>query len=261
VRKKLLINLATALGGLAFSIVIGVALHSAVAGLVVAFGIAVLRLVVDVRLNLHQDTPIEISFLNSYARLRESPCDLFREAAVTKLKAVNSYFDDLANGHLPVGNQSEVFDLLKLLFCDISFVKEIHATSFGEVEEWRTWWGTRYLEIHKAASKRGVKIERVFILRSDEEVQKAADVMSANSSCNVVAKYALRSAISQSDFNNAGNCMLFLNRAHIPVYSLQAVHDGDGGFASAVIFNNATHIKPVADSYSHINAVATPVRG
>lgn len=234
-------------------------MQSPLAGLVVMFGIVTLQLLVDVRLNLHQPVPIEISFLNSYTKLRESPCELFREAAVAKLRTVNAYFDDLANGHLLVQNQSEVFDLLNILFCNIDVIKEIRATSFGEVDEWRTWWGKQYLDIHKAATKRGAKVERIFILRSEDEVKGAVDVMRTNAAYGVV-KYALRSAISQGDFNNANNCMVFFNRERVPVYSLQAVHDGDGKFLSAVIYNDLPHIKPVIDSYSHINAMSVPFR-
>jgi hypothetical protein len=261
VRKKLLINVATGVSGLAVSILVGVVLHSSLAGLVTGFGIAILRLVVDIRLNLNPNIPIEISFLNSYTRLRESKCDLFREAAVAKLRDVNAYFDDLAGGQLAVRNQSEVFDLLKLLFCEISFIREIHSTSSGEADEWRTWWGKHYLEIHKAAIKRGVKIQRIFIVRSDDEATSAADIMRANTAHNIIVKYAVRPEISQSDFNNASNCMLFFDRNRVPVYSLQAVHDGEGKFLSALICNDITHIKPVADSYSHIDAMSVLFRG
>jgi hypothetical protein len=259
-RRTIFINVAIALGGLACSIGVGLVLHSPIAGLVVAFGLTTIRLVVDVRLNLHQNVPIEISFLNRYLQLRDSSCDLFRGAAVTKLRAVTSYFDDLANGLLPVLTQSEVFDLLKLLFCNIGSIKEIRATSFGEVGEWRTWWGKQYLEIHKAATKRSVKIERIFILRSEDEAEGAADVMRATAAYGVV-KYTLQSRISQSDFNNANNCMIFFDRDRNPVYSLQAMHDGDGKFLSAVIYNDSAHIKPVLDCYGHIEAVSVSIQG
>ena len=126
--KKLVINLGTTLGGLLFSIYVGLQFHSAFFGFLTAMGVAIIRLLVDIRLHLQTSVSVEIGFLNNNARLRESKCELFREAAVAKLKAVNSYFDDLASGNLSVENIQEVYDLLKLLFCDIHFVREIHAT-------------------------------------------------------------------------------------------------------------------------------------
>jgi hypothetical protein len=260
VRRKTVINLVTGVGLLGFSILAGWELHSPIAALVTAFSIAILRLLVDIRLNLHTNIPVEVSFLNSYTKLRESQCELFREAAAVKLRSVTAYFDDLAAGHLPVENQSEVFDLLKLLFCDIDLVRQIRTTSFGETDEWRNWWGKRYLDIHKKAKKRGVKVHRVFILHSDDDVKAGADIMRANATEGVAVKYVLRRVISQGDFNTGNNCMLFYDRNGVPVYALQAEHDGNGGFLGAVIHNDTAHMKLVVDAYSHIDALAVEFR-
>ncbi len=259
-RRKTVINLATGLGFFGFSTLSGWALHSPVAALVTGFGIVIIRLLVDIRLNLHTKIPVEVSFLNSYTKLRESQCELFREAAAVKLRSVTAYFDSLAGGHLPVDNQNEVFDLLELLFCDIDFVRQIRTTSFGEIEEWGNWWGKRYLGIHKEAKKRGVKVHRVFILQSDDDVQAGADIMRANAAEGVAVKYVSRRVISLGDFNTGNNCMLFYDRNGVPVYALTAVHDEKGGFLAAIIYNDAAHIKPVVDAYSHIDALAVEFR-
>jgi hypothetical protein len=261
VRRKLLINTLTGVAGLGVSILVGIELHSTVAGLMTGFGIAILRLLVDIRLHLHQPVPIEISFLNGYTRLRESPCELFRRAAVSRLQDTNAYFEALSGGRLAVRTQDEVFDFLKLLFCEISHVREIRMTSYGEIDEWRDWWGRKYLEIHKIANQRGVRMERLFILKSDEEAKLAADIMHMNVAEGVAVKYTLRSKISSGDFNNANNCMLFFNRDGGLIYSLQAVHDGEGRFLSAMIYNDISHIKPLADSYGHIEAMSVRFQG
>lgn len=138
-------------------------------------------------------------------------------------------------------------------------IKEICATSFGELNEWRnrdSWRAKGYAKMHELAVQQGKRLKRNFILRPDEQTGAADDVLRANVSARISVKIAAQQSVSPQDFNQANNCLIFYDRHKKPIYCIQAMHDQQGQFAGAFLYFRIETIQPIVEAYLRIDAVA-----
>ena len=262
-KKVATLSIVTALLGLAFSVFIGFYSRSILEGVFAGAIVLIIALLVDVRLRLESQASLEQSLLFSYTRLLYSKCELFREAAHSKLREMNAYFEDLVGGQIVLDSLPEVYGYLEILFTQLKAVRMIFATSFGEFDEWRdldSWWARQYVELHRQASRRGVKIQRIFILRADQDAAGVSDVFRANIQVKVGVKHVFKRGVTIEDFKSAANCIIFSGKNGDPLYAIQAVHDQDGKFSKAVIYNDSEHVEALVAACHRIESVATEVR-
>jgi hypothetical protein len=220
----------------------------------------IIQLLVDIRLNQRKPSARIDPLLGSYKRLKASNCELVKKLAEEKYNEVNRYFGELEQGRVTVVNDNDGFELTRFLYCDAPDITEIHATSFGELEEWeetKSWWAKNYIDIQKTAIGRGKRLYRTFILEGDEQSDEAkANVLKRQADLKIVIRTAQRHQISAQDFKEANNCVIFFDRDGVPRYCSQAVHEG-GEFSRAMIHSDRDSMRPIVDAYKRINAVAT----
>lgn len=261
------------LGIVGLTVLSGIVLSPAGA-LIVFFGTSILLLFRDIKQHVrsrHKHLEEELAtikrelasksglpLVGKYMQLTEDACPLFQRAAHDVYEKAMTELNSLANFELVVYQQTDVFRHLEFLFRDLTTVKTIRAASWGEFDEWsetESWWGKKYLELHHAAHKRGVKIERIFIVNSKQQERAAAGIFKKNLDHYVTVKVALQSRISAADFQ-AANCLLFYAEQVDPVYALVASHDAQGHFQRAIIYGDPSHIRAITEMYDRIDGIA-----
>ena len=76
--------------------------------------------------------------------------------------------------------------------------REIRATSYvTDNEWWNTAWGKAYLDENRKAVLRGVTIERVFILKDEDDLKKKQALLRANVEAGVKVKYAFAEKLQE----------------------------------------------------------------
>ena len=113
----------------------------------------------------------------------QSKCDVVRTLAESKYVDTRVFYEDLSKGRIPLTDETDVYQILDLLFCDIPVVKVIHATSYGELDEWRdgdSWWVKSYIRTQAVALKQRKHVTRIFILREGAQDVRAVEVLQAN---------------------------------------------------------------------------------
>lgn len=77
--------------------------------------------------------------------------------------------------------------------------RTVRATSYVNDDEWwNTSWGRAYLdENRRAVKERNVKIERVFILRTEQDLQTKRALLKANADAGVKVSYVLASDLQE----------------------------------------------------------------
>ncbi len=260
-KTDLVIALITVVIGLILSIIVGVTTHDPVATVLTGFGSVIVGLFIDLRINQYEIAhQPENPLLTNYTKVSNSNCPLFKKVAMDKQSEIDTFYANLAHDIIEVDSLHRVYELLKFLFCDLQSIKEIYATSYGEMSEWRdvdSWWGGNYLSIHDVAHKRGAKITRIIIVHSDEEKESVHDVLDANVAHKVIVKTALARRISSSDLERVGNCLIFLNGKKELVYCLLANHNSKGDFVKALIYRDQEHMMPILEAYKRIETIST----
>ena len=213
-----------------------------------------LGLIFEILIALHPNRGDGLS--KKYDQLRRSKCPLVKELAESKHAEVISFFEDLGQGRVKLTDLADVARIVKALFCDLAVVKEIHATSYGELDEWRDesngFISGRYMRINKSAVDRGVRLVRIFILETANDQSRAESVVRANAKLNVPVMTTLKSLIHAQDLNEVDNCLIFFNRRHEPIYCLQVLHDEGGHFVSAMLYSRSEKIQPIVDAFGRI---------
>lgn len=193
--------------------------------------------------------------------LRSDRCPLFAKAAADKYSEVKSYVKELQSDRMEIHYTEQMSETLEYLFCDVEFVHEIIATSYGELIECgdeSKGWIRNYLRIHDKAIGLGKIIRRIFILTSESEEITGKDAFVNNKSRGVQVKTVLRKRISNQDIGEAGNCIIFCQAPNVPIYCLQARHTSDGEFAKAIIYRDQQHMRQLVKACKRIDANATP---
>lgn len=264
--RKIAISIAVGIIGLALSIFVGVYSESITEGVFLgsfsALAVFVIGMLVDIRLNQARLPADPDLLVASYAKLKNGPCELARVISESKYKELSAFFGELQTGRITLTDLNSVFAVLRPLFCDIRTIKEIYATSFGELTEWtetESWWAKNYMSMNAEAIKRGVKIKRIFILNDVNDLALGMPLFRRHLSNHVAVRTALRQTVSGPDFNMASNCLLFYDDGHKAIYCLQAIHGSDGGFVSAFLYSDSEHVKSMLDAYRRIETVSQPV--
>lgn len=259
-------NLLLAIGALIVSTVLGILGKSIPTGAFVAIGtglvIFLVKMLYDIRMTQEHLPADPDRLIANYNKLARGPCELARVVAMSKYKEVNAFFAELLSGRITLHDLNEVYTVLKPLFCTMTSIKEIHATSSGEISEWletESWWGKNYIDMNAAATKRGVKIKRIFILKDEQDRTSGAKVFQRHAAIRVTIKVAVRQTVSTADFNLASNCLIFYDDHKHPIYCLQAIHGAEGGFVSALLDSDSDRTKPLIEAYGRIEAVAQPI--
>jgi len=147
-------------------------------------------------------------------QLRSEPCELFSRAAEQKYIETLGFLKDASSGKLEIHSKKGVHDTLSFILRELQGVKKIAVTSQGELDEWaepESWWMKQYVTDHQAAIARGITIERIFILSSQEELLSSKRAFDTNQDAGVTVKAAFDRKIEQEDLMDGGNCMLFLS--------------------------------------------------
>lgn len=255
-------NIAIGVIILGCSIGMGVYSRSAPIGLMTAVSLFIMRLVIDMRLEVgRQSNAIEElqareahPLVASYLAFKDDRCELFRRIALQTFDHTDRFFKDLSNGHFEIHTLDDVHNMLSFLLQDMHTLKSVLATSHGELKEWsggESWYSRKYFSDHKAAIARGITIKRMFIA-GDGERQLVDRAISRNSELGITATWTPESRLSHEDIAEFGNAMIFFGTKTAPFYSLQATHDRDGRFIKAAIHRDPSHVQRVLDALRRI---------
>jgi len=247
------------------------------AALVTGFGLTIIGLFVDLKINLHshrlklegeleqmkRELPSRTGFplVTEYLRLKDGPCPLFRSAAEGVYMNALTELRSLGSHRLRLTDMTEVYHWLEYLFCEIPMIKQIRAVSCGELAEWSdtsNWWGTSYLRIHDAAYSHGVMLQRIFIV---ERNRRAYDpVFRTNLAHHIDVLVATQEHVNPDDLAFAGNSIAFYDVHALPVYALVAKHDPNAQLQEMIIYGDQEDIKPIIEVHRRFESVAEPYR-
>jgi hypothetical protein len=260
--KSHAINLCLGIAGLVLSIFVGFHFKSWWPGMAVGLAWAILGLVVDIRLSMV--VPETDSLIQHYARLRSEPCELFSRAAEEKYAETLNFLKGATAGRIEVHSKRGVHDVLSFVLKDLQGLKRIRVTSRGELGEWgepESWWMKKYVEDHEAAVGRGVAVERIFIISSENDLASGKKAFQINAQLGVKVKAAFERNIEQEDLLDADNCLLFEQEKNQIIYALRASHNKEGEFVKAEIFRDKAQLAQFNQTYARIAKVSFDVPG
>lgn len=106
----------------------------------------------------------------------------------SRMQSLNEYFDGLAKGRFSVRPE----DLSQFLIPMLQSARnEIVATSYAEPASWwREPWGKSYEGENEAAIKRGVKVTRVFLFTSQQDLDAIRPLLLQEVNAGIKVKYA-----------------------------------------------------------------------
>lgn len=255
--RTLAINVFLGAIGVGLSIYVGFFFKSPWIGAGTALGWAIFQVVIDIRLSIVG--PEKDSLISHYMQLRSEPCELFSRAAEQKYIETLGFLKDASAGKLEIHSKKGVHDALSFILRELQGLKKITVTSQGELEEWaepESWWMKQYVADHEAAIARGIVIERIFIVSSEEELTSAKRAFDTNQDVGVAVKAAFERKIEQEDLMDGGNCMLFWAEKDRAIYALRALHNHDGEFIKAEIFRDGSRLQQFVGIYARIAKVS-----
>lgn len=256
---KPIVNIAVGTLVLCASFFIGYHSHSAITGLLAAAFLYIVQIQIDIRLNLRKRAVRTDPLIAKYKKLRKGDCELFKELAETKYRDTDRSLEELLRGQATLRSEAERYAVLRLLFFGTPEINEIHATSYGELDEWeeeKSAWAKNYSDLQKDAVASGKKLYRTFIL--DGGGQRYEEVFARQRDFGIIPRIALKSQISGSDFQQVNNCMIFFDGDGIAKYCFRAIHDA-GQFSETILYSDSAAIKPYADAYDRVNNIAKVV--
>jgi hypothetical protein len=270
----------SSLGVLSISILAGISL-SPMAGILIACATtnaglfwSILSLIYDTRADFQaglERLALEIAktqdefaaraglpLLTQYMELQDDDCPLFKQAADEVYQDAKNRLTKLHQHELHTDNLEQAYRWLEFLFRDFGPLREVKAISSGEFNEWRatdSWWIKRYLRLHQLAHERGIRIERIFIIKAKHQLKTYEDIFQRNVEYHVKVKLALHGRVGSAD-HKIGNCILFYTERKEPVYALVAQHDKHGELEHIIVYRDPQKIKHIVESYERIDSVA-----